>query len=156
MAAKALTRTTAAHGSATSMVGCSRHQTIQIPTHPTRSAFTSWKVWPRPVPPSEHFIFCSVAFVIRTADTVSEPSACCLPQWMSLVRLTLFYITSSDFLRLSWRATSLTFSEWAILSLLHPTDITLSKKNGSGVLWVGPDFWPSQSRAAFNSVLLAG
>lgn len=44
MAPRAPTRTTVAHGSATSMAGCSRPQTTPTPTRLTRSAFTSWKV----------------------------------------------------------------------------------------------------------------
>lgn len=44
MAARAPTRTTVAHGSATSMVACSRRRTTPTHIRLTKNAFTSWKV----------------------------------------------------------------------------------------------------------------
>lgn len=50
MAARAPTRTTVAHGSATSMVACSRRRTTPIHIRLTKNAFTSWKVQQNSLP----------------------------------------------------------------------------------------------------------
>lgn len=50
MAARAPTRTTVAHGSATSMVAYSRRRTTPTHIRPTKNAFTSWKVQQNSLP----------------------------------------------------------------------------------------------------------
>lgn len=105
----------------------------------------------------EHFIFHSIAVVVRTADTVPRLSAYSLLQWMSLVWLTLFYITSprSDFPIFCFFAggqSARHFSEGAILSLFHPTDNNPLKMMESGTMWVAPDFWLNQCSAMFISI----
>lgn len=50
MAARAPTRTTVAHGSATSMVACSRRRTTPTHIRLTKNVFTSWKVQQKSLP----------------------------------------------------------------------------------------------------------
>lgn len=88
MAARAPTRTTVAHGSATSMVACSHRRTTPTHIHLTKNAFTSWKVQQDSLP----------AQVVHLSGNSS-------------IWRTLFFKPSSDFPPQWLLGSSLTFTE---------------------------------------------
>ncbi len=137
MAPRALTRTTAARGSATSTAGSSRPQTTPPPTRPTKSVFTSWKVKQHPVQ-SQCSIFCWPPFSHQSSRH-SFPPFSILPPSLNVISRT--DIVLHNLTPVGFSAPLLAASQPDIFQMSHPEFVSPHRYNilkmmESGALWV--------------------